>query len=107
MALHTQEFLLEIEAFQGVYFTANREKLEQLAVKGDEPVRYFIGYAGWSPGQLEEEVKRGSWQSLPARPEHVFQSDETLWQRSRREIADRVLRDSLHIKHVPPDIRMN
>ena len=107
MALHGEEFLMEMEVIPGVYFSANRDKLEQLAVKPDDPARYFVGYAGWSAGQLENEIKRGSWQTLPARPDHVFESDERLWELVRREIADYILRAQLHIKHVPPDLRMN
>jgi hypothetical protein len=30
-----------------------------------------------------------------------------LWELVRREIADHVLRAQLHIRHVPPDLRMN
>jgi putative transcriptional regulator len=109
MALHTDETVMEMEVVNGIYFSANRDKLEQLAVKPEEPVRYFVGYSGWSAGQLEEEIQRGSWQALPARTEHVFESDERLWERVRREIADHVLRAQLGIKqkHVPPDVTMN
>ncbi len=107
MALHADEFIMEMEVIPGIYFSANREKLEQLAVKPDGPARYFVGYAGWSAGQLETEIKRGSWQTLPARPDHIFESDERLWQVARREIADHILRAQLGIKHVPPDLRMN
>ena len=107
MALHTDELVMEMEILPGIYFSANRDKLEQLAISPETVARYFVGYAGWSSGQLEAEIKRGSWQALPARPEHVFASDERLWELSCREIADHVLRASLGIKHVPPDVRMN
>jgi putative transcriptional regulator len=107
MALHAEEFVMEMEILPGIYFSANRDKLEQLTVKPEGPARYFVGYAGWSAGQLEAEIKRGSWQALPARPEHIFESDERLWELVRREIADHILRASLGIKHVPPDLRMN
>ena len=107
MALHGEGQFAEMEVVSGVYFSANRDKLEELAANIDVPVRYFVGYAGWSPGQLEEEIERGSWQSLPSRPEHIFGSDEQLWERLRREIADQTLREQLGIKHVPPDLSMN
>jgi putative transcriptional regulator len=107
MALHDDEPAMELEVFPGVYFSANREQLEQLAMREGAAARYFVGYAGWSPGQLEGELKRGSWQTLPARAEHVFQSDERLWEIARREVNDHILRAQLHIRHVPPDLRMN
>jgi putative transcriptional regulator len=45
-------------------------------------VRMFAGYAGWSPGQLEEEMKRKSWLTFPATLELVFETaPEELWQK--------------------------
>ena len=38
-------------------------------------VRFFLGYAGWSPGQLEHELLRGSWLVRPGRGSDVFQAD--------------------------------
>ncbi len=45
-------------------------------------VRFYIGYAGWSAGQLDHELARGSWHVLPASDEIVFAYDpELLWKR--------------------------
>ena len=37
-----------------------------------EQVRVFAGYAGWSAGQLEDEVERGAWWVLDALPGDAF-----------------------------------
>ena len=45
-------------------------------------LRVFIGYAGWSPGQLDGELARGSWHVVPATPGHVFAKEPArLWER--------------------------
>ncbi len=43
-------------------------------------VRIFIGYAGWSPGQLEAEVRTGSWYVVPLASADVVTDDpDGLW----------------------------
>jgi putative transcriptional regulator len=45
-------------------------------------LRIFAGYAGWAPGQLEEEMKREAWVTHPATLELVFDANpETLWKK--------------------------
>ena len=31
-----------------------------------------LGYAGWGPGQLEDEIARNAWLTLPASAEVIF-----------------------------------
>lgn len=40
----------------------------------DGRVRVFAGYAGWGPGQLEEEIEEESWIIVPAFARDVFSS---------------------------------
>jgi putative transcriptional regulator len=43
-------------------------------------IKMFAGYAGWSPGQLEEEMQREAWLTHPASVDLVFQDDPAeLW----------------------------
>jgi putative transcriptional regulator len=44
-------------------------------------IKMFTGYAGWSPGQLEDEMKRKAWLKHPASLELVFDvHPDQLWQ---------------------------
>lgn len=44
--------------------------------------RVFAGYAGWGPGQLEDELERDDWIIVDARADDVFDEDATtLWSR--------------------------
>ncbi|MEQ1793211.1 MAG: YqgE/AlgH family protein [Nitrospira sp.] len=43
--------------------------------------RAYLGYSGWGPGQLESEMKTGSWITLPADSAIVFEKDPgQMWQ---------------------------
>src|SRR5580698_11451919 len=46
----------------------------------EKKIKMFAGYAGWSAGQLEVEMKRKSWLTFPASLELVFDTPaEQLW----------------------------
>lgn len=43
-------------------------------------IRVFTGYAGWSPGQLDSELREGSWYVVDAQPLDVIAAHpESLW----------------------------
>jgi len=49
-------------------------------IDGAGSIRVFAGYAGWGPGQLDEELGREDWIVEPALPADVFSEvPETLW----------------------------
>jgi len=56
-----------------VAFTTSIDVLEAVAA-GEGPTRLLvsIGYAGWSPGQLEEEIGRNGWLTVGADPHVMF-----------------------------------
>jgi putative transcriptional regulator len=60
-------------------------------------VRAFVGYAGWTPGQLESELRRDSW--ITARPDPTLlgkEHNENLWRELLREMSPyhRILADA-------------
>ncbi|WP_447973364.1 YqgE/AlgH family protein [Nitrospira sp. Kam-Ns4a] len=63
--------------FDGVYLGGDMGVLERvlLASGSAAAFRAFVGYSGWGPGQLENELKTGSWITLPADPAVVFDKD--------------------------------
>jgi putative transcriptional regulator len=64
--LHNVGDLLEnsLEISPGVYWGGDFEKLKFLMENGvikDNNIKFFVGYSGWSEGQLEEEMKELTW----------------------------------------------
>lgn len=54
-----------------LYFGIDPEKLIELREDREVEVRGFLGYSGWSAGQLENEMKRESWIVAPVSQELV------------------------------------
>ena len=56
-----------------VAFTTSRDILEAIA-SGTGPQRLLvsIGYAGWSAGQLEDEISHNGWLTVAADPSIIF-----------------------------------
>jgi putative transcriptional regulator len=55
--------------------------------------RVYLGYAGWGPGQLENEVRMGAWTPLRG-AKYVFDSEPaSLWDRLDRETHSVVARN--------------
>jgi putative transcriptional regulator len=53
--------------------TTSKDILEAIAAgRGPSRVLVTLGYAGWGPGQLEDEVARNGWLSVDANADVVF-----------------------------------
>lgn len=61
--------------------SATLEVIEAIALKkGPKQAILTLGYAGWSPGQLDQEVKDNMWLSTPTNDAFVFKHDRMeLW----------------------------
>lgn len=58
----------------GIRLTTSRDILEAIAEgKGPDRSLTVLGYAGWGPGQLEQEILDNSWLSVPAEPATLFE----------------------------------
>jgi putative transcriptional regulator len=54
---------------------------------GPDKLRFYLGYAGWGPGQLEAEMDAGAWRVLHANSDTVFDAaPESLWDRVVRSL---------------------
>lgn len=73
--LHTPgaHFSSSLTVTNDVAFTTSIDVLEAVAKgKGPERMLVSIGYSGWSPGQLEDEISRNGWLTVAADPRILF-----------------------------------
>lgn len=72
-----------------IHLTATIEILQALS-EGQGPTQALLvlGYAGWSPGQLESEIQNNGWLTVEADNSLVFSHDvETKWDRALGKIG--------------------
>lgn len=75
---------------EGLLMTQDVELLRDIATAPPGNSRLILGYAGWSEGQLEEEIERSDWLLGPCDVDLVFGGEvDTLWQRALQLIGIR------------------
>ena len=67
---------------EGLYFGGDMEHLEFMLnndLANPEQIRFFVGYSGWDPGQLANEIKENSWIIASTTAEQVMSDSDEYW----------------------------
>ena len=81
--LHSDAFIPDANVIPNLSLGHSLDSLVEIgeSLSPTRKLKMFAGYAGWSPGQLEDEMKRKAWLTHPASLELVFDTaSEQLWQ---------------------------
>jgi putative transcriptional regulator len=90
--LHSSDFFIENSTLpidDGICLTATLDILKAIA-RGDGPASAVLalGYAGWAPGQLENELQHNGWLHCAADRDLIFGSDvEAKYERALKKIG--------------------
>lgn len=108
--IHRAGHLLEgsVEIGKNLYWGGNYEQLITIINSGSlesNNFKFFLGYSGWAPGQLEEELKQKSWIIYDrAAEELVFDVDpKLLWKEILKDMGGKFK----VFANYPVDPRMN
>lgn len=96
-----------VEVIPGIYMGGNFEILKEKLIQGKinkSQVRFFVGYSGWSPNQLEGEMEMKSWFVANVPGNLVMDSDiSDLWKVIMKGLGDK----GRIIANLPEDPSLN
>ncbi|MCS6895418.1 MAG: YqgE/AlgH family protein [Bacteroidia bacterium] len=110
--LHALHSIPPLEAhsqkvMEHLYWTADMRAIRGILAAREIPekiLRFYAGYAGWAPGQLDQELALNSWITVPARREYIFSSPNTdLWRKVLTDMGGKYA----FIATFPRDPRLN
>ncbi|MEJ2433323.1 MAG: YqgE/AlgH family protein [Pseudolabrys sp.] len=90
--LHSADYFIENSTLpidEGICLTATLDILKAIA-RGNGPASAVLalGYAGWAPGQLENEIQENGWLHCAADPELIFGNDiDAKYEKALRKIG--------------------
>lgn len=78
------------EICPGIYLSASLDRLRR-AMESNETAsrcRFLVGYAGWGPKQLDNELAASAWLTVPLNVDLVFDTpSDQMWERAIRRLG--------------------
>jgi len=78
-----------VQLMPNVYCGGDFEAIRsEIMIQGEENFRFFAGYAGWGPGQLEQEIKEKSWIVANIESRLIWDADAKIWQEALSSLGN-------------------
>jgi putative transcriptional regulator len=91
----------------GIWFSEDQEELIAICQQAGCRYRFFDGYSGWAPQQLESELQHGGWLVWELEAGEVFSPAEDIWERAVKEIGRDILAGGIDPARIPNDPSAN
>ncbi|MBI9054514.1 MAG: YqgE/AlgH family protein [Bacteroidales bacterium] len=90
--LHTLGELVpnSVHVTDNIYWGGDFDCLKELINEGivkSTQVRFFLGYSGWSPQQLEEEIQNNAWLVTEVDSKKIMSADKNIWKKTLNELG--------------------
>lgn len=96
-----------VEVAEGVYWGGDFDQLREhiaIGIVKLEDVIFFLGYSGWSPNQLNEELTQNAWIVAPTQSSDIFNEDhENFWKNAVLKLGNKYA----HIANFPENPMWN
>lgn len=73
-----------------IYWGGDFDHLKKIVAKGKikpTQVRFFLGYSGWRPMQLEEEIEDNAWLVADVDSSKIMTAEKSIWENTLRDIG--------------------
>jgi putative transcriptional regulator len=91
----------------GIYWGGDYEALQEAILNGSlhtNDIRLFIGYSGWAAGQLERELKEGSWMVIEMAEGLIFDAEpDAAWKQAVRLLG----KEFAYLENLPINPSLN
>lgn len=92
--------IASFQVLQDVYLSMHPQNVDALPSRPGQRLRFFTGFSGWAPDQLQRELRLDAWFVLPVTEEILFRADTRgMW----KELFDKA-RGSRADGRIKPDI---
>lgn len=81
-----------VHVIDDIYWGGDFETLKELISTGivnSSQVRFFLGYSGWSPNQLEHEIKENAWLVTQVESSKIMSSDRDFWKKTLDKLGEK------------------
>ncbi len=81
-----------VHVVDDIYWGGDFDTLKELISTGiinGTQVRFFLGYSGWSPNQLENEIKENAWLVTKVESSKIMSSDRDFWKKTLDKLGEK------------------
>jgi len=93
--IHTMGDLVpgSIKVFKDIYWGGDFDTVKDMmasGIIGKDKIRFFIGYSGWAPEQLDQEISINSWVIADMDPKRIMQvQTEGIWKEALSRLGSK------------------
>ena len=92
--IHTLPDLIpnSVHVKDNIYWGGDFERIKELISGGliqPSQIRFFLGYSGWSPNQLDEEIENNAWLISEIDSSKIMAPDQSLWKKTLNELGEK------------------